>query len=108
MQTGVGGVLYPPGSLKEEMLEPSLFLSIAPTADDLWFWAATVANGRMVVPVPFGSSKVNELPKPKEISLKTVNFKEGRDRNYETFDLILKNFPEVREVIKTGYRSRWY
>ena len=57
IQTGVGGVLYPPHSLKEEMLDVDLFTAIAPTTDDIWFWAAAVANGIPVVPVPFGHNK---------------------------------------------------
>jgi hypothetical protein len=43
MQTGVGGVLYPPHSLDESMLDPELFVSMAPTVDDVWFWAAAVS-----------------------------------------------------------------
>lgn len=34
---GVGGVLYPPHSLDEEVLNREVFMEIAPTADDLWF-----------------------------------------------------------------------
>ena len=54
IQTGVGGVLYPPNSLNKEMLDVELFTEIAPTTDDIWFWAAGVANGYPVIPVPFG------------------------------------------------------
>lgn len=57
LQTGVGGVLYPPDALKKDMMAPALFTSIAPTTDDIWFWAAGVANGYPVVPVPFGHNK---------------------------------------------------
>ena len=45
MQTGVGGVLYPPHSLDEKMLAPSLFMELAPTVDDVWFWLAAVSRG---------------------------------------------------------------
>ena len=38
--TGVGGVLYPPGSLSDVALDTELALSLAPTADDIWFWIA--------------------------------------------------------------------
>lgn len=99
IQTGVGGVLYPPHVLKEEMLEESLFKSIAPTADDIWFWAAAVANGKFVIPVPFGKNKPKGLGKPRELSLKATNFKSGVDRNKEQFDSTLKNFPEIKSKI---------
>lgn len=37
LQTGVGGVLYPPHSLKKEMLDVKLFTEMAPSTDDIWF-----------------------------------------------------------------------
>ena len=37
IQTGVGGVLYPPNSLNAEMLNPEIFKELAPTTDDIWF-----------------------------------------------------------------------
>lgn len=93
--TGVGGVLYPPHSLKPEMLHRELFMQIAPTTDDIWFWAAAVANGTPIIPIPFGKNKPKGLKKPRELSLKTINFKTGIDRNAATLQNILKRFPEI-------------
>ncbi|WP_300130427.1 glycosyltransferase [Duncaniella sp.] len=96
IQTGVGGVLYPPHSLKEDMLDEKLFREMAPTTDDIWFWAAAVANGRTVIPVPFGPhNKPKGLGKPRELALKTVNFKSGTDRNDLAFKAIIEKYPEV-------------
>ena len=36
---GCGGILYPPRIFDEEILKKDLFMSLAPTADDIWFWA---------------------------------------------------------------------
>jgi hypothetical protein len=36
--TGVGGVLYPPGSLSAETTDRALFSALAPNADDLWLY----------------------------------------------------------------------
>ena len=99
LQTGVGGVLYPPHSLKEEMLDPEIFTKLAPTTDDIWFWAATVSNRRKVIPVPFGQNKPKSLEKPKSISLKTTNFKDHTDKNIAAFNEILKTYPEIRRMI---------
>lgn len=102
IQTGVGGVLYPPHMLKEDMLDERLFTVLAPTTDDIWFWAAAVANGRTVIPVPFGPhNKPKGVGKPKELSLKNVNFKSGADRNDKAFHAILDRFPDVRDAIKS-------
>lgn len=102
VQTGVGGVLYPPHCLKEDMLDKGLFTRIAPTADDIWFWAAGVAKGTTVIPVPFGKNKPKGVGKPKQLSLKTTNFKTGSDKNAETLKAIIKLFPEIGKRIHSN------
>lgn len=100
IQTGVGGVLYPPHCLKPEMIDVELFTKLAPTTDDIWFWAAGVANGVKVIPVPFGHNKPKGLEKPRELSLKTVNFKAGIDRNSAALKNILEAYPIVKQRIE--------
>ncbi|MDL2241485.1 glycosyltransferase [Bacteroidales bacterium OttesenSCG-928-L03] len=100
IQTGVGGVLYPPHALNPEMLDPKLFKEIAPTTDDIWFWAAATAQGTLVVPVPFGHNKPKGLKKPKELSLKTTNFKSGVDLNRTAFEKILRQYPIIKQRLE--------
>lgn len=100
LQTGVGGVLYPPHSLRTDMMDEQLFTQIAPSTDDIWFWAAGVANGYPVIPVPFGRNKPRGLHKPKELSLKMVNFKRSVDRNLSALNAICERFPEIQQRIK--------
>lgn len=98
IQTGVGGVLYPPHALKQNMLDDvELFTKLAPTTDDIWFWAAAVQNGVPIIPVPFGHNKPKGLGKPKELSLKTTNFKSGTDVNSATMKIILDAYPEIKK-----------
>ncbi|MDE6316463.1 MAG: glycosyltransferase [Muribaculaceae bacterium] len=99
MQTGAGGVLYPPHSLDATMLDPTLFLELAPTTDDIWFWAAAVANGTYVVPLPNGKSALTEVGKPRELSLKTTNLRPGDDRNRQALDRIFRHFPLIRQKL---------
>ncbi len=99
LQTGVGGVLYPPHSLRADMMDVDLFTKIAPSTDDIWFWAAGVANGYPVVPVPFGRNKPIGVGKPKALSLKWTNFKAGTDRNSMALNAILTHYPEIKEKI---------
>lgn len=103
IQTGVGGVLYPPHSLKTEMLDVEQFTAIAPTTDDIWFWAAAVANGTPIVPVPFGHNKPKGVGKPCELSLKTANCKSGTDRNAAALQAIVEKYPFIGE--KIGYHK---
>lgn len=99
LQTGVGGVLYPPHSLDEKMIDEKLFMDIAPTADDIWFWAAAVSKGTKILPVPFGYNKVKSAGRPSELSLKWINFKRGKDLNKAYFDKILSLYPEIKKRI---------
>lgn len=45
---GCGGILYPPHIFDDEILNKDLFMKMAPTADDLWFW---VMEKRLGIPV---------------------------------------------------------
>ena len=57
--TGVGGVLYPPGEPRgDAILDADAAVRVAPTADDVWFWAASVAAGtpRFCTGAPYGQS----------------------------------------------------
>ncbi len=46
--TGVGGVLYPPHSLDEEVKNEDVFFDICKTADDVWFKAMALKKGTPV------------------------------------------------------------
>ena len=100
LQTGVGGVLYPPHALRPDMLDVDLFTAIAPTTDDIWFWAAAVANGVPVVPVPFGYNKTHDLEKPCELALKMTNYEGATDRNTAALKAILERYPEIGKRMK--------
>lgn len=47
LPTGVGGILYPPHSLDEEVMNENVFLTLCPTTDDIWFKAMSLKNGYM-------------------------------------------------------------
>lgn len=41
---GVGGVLYPPRSLHQDVFNSFLFKKLCPQADDIWFWFCGLQN----------------------------------------------------------------
>ena len=43
--TGVGGVLYPPGSLHDEVHNEEIFMKLSPYNDDIWLKAMSLLNG---------------------------------------------------------------
>ena len=81
------------------MIDLELFTTLAPSCDDIWFWAAGVRNGYPVVPMPFGHNKPRGLHKPKSLSLKTVNFKGGIDRNTAALNAIIEHYPEITKLL---------
>lgn len=48
VQTGVSGVLYPPGCLYIDALNKEKFMKICPKADDMWLKAMAMLNGTKV------------------------------------------------------------
>ncbi|TVZ17216.1 zinc-binding alcohol dehydrogenase [Maribacter sp. MAR_2009_72] len=93
---GAEGVLYPPKSLSEQVMNTSLFLKLAPKADDLWFKVMAVLNetqaklaeNRTKAPIPIiGSQKQ---------SLKKLNI--GEDKNRVQWLALTQHFniePEI-------------
>lgn len=66
---GYGRVLYPPASLHQDTVDKSLYLSLAPKADDLWFKAMGLIQGSSVMkcseickkPIPIIGAKGSSL-----------------------------------------------
>jgi hypothetical protein len=97
LQTGVGGVLYPPHSLSEKMLKPEVFMQLAPTVDDIWFWAAAVTNGTKIAPIPFGFWRQLDLEKPSKIALSSKNVYSSFDVNRAVFENIMKKYLTIKQ-----------
>lgn len=75
--TGVGGVLYPPGSLAQWATDEALFMRATPTADDVWLYWMARLNGWRFQKV--GPSR-NELicwPRTQDVALQDINMYEG-------------------------------
>lgn len=81
---GWGGVLYPPNSLHEDVLNESLYMKLAPKADDLWFKAMAFKKGTPV----FKSRLPDPEPIPimftQKYSLKKINIDDDGNREQWT------------------------
>jgi hypothetical protein len=84
--TGVGGVLYPPGSLAPTALDSRQFQRLCPTGDDLWFyWMARLAGWKHVRVA--GPDRWIDWPTSRTDSLMQDNWAGANDsqiRNLET------------------------
>ena len=67
MFTGLGGVLYKYDFLYKDVLNEKLFIDLAPTTDDIWFWAMAVLNGTKI-------NVVNENIEPIDIRIDDDRF----------------------------------
>jgi hypothetical protein len=108
--TGVGGVLYPPHTLHPDVTNESLFMKLAPSADDVWFWATAVMNGTKIgvvknnitrpltnYPVeyenivnPGGLGAVNVMQRQNDVQIKHV----------------LEYYPQILEQIQTETKQQ--
>lgn len=84
--TGVGGVLYPPGSLYKDVLKRELFLRLSPKADDIWLYIMAIMNQTDIVNVKgiYGHliSIVDEKNNVQETALLKENVLRGRNDEY--------------------------
>ena len=55
---GGSGTLYPPGCLDATVLDENAFLSLAPTSDDIWFWAMAIKKGTKIHWIPSNMKKL--------------------------------------------------
>ncbi len=101
--TGCGGVLYPPGSLNESVLDQTAFSSICPSGDDLWFWGMAVLKGKKIQVVKDSSFKLMHVPGTQETALWMDNVRKGRnDMMLQALDV---RYPEIRDRIKARVTS---
>ncbi|WP_158657034.1 glycosyltransferase, partial [Helicobacter aurati] len=48
LANGLGGVLYPPNSLYQDVLDSNLFTRLCPLGDDIWLWAMALLQGTKI------------------------------------------------------------
>jgi hypothetical protein len=103
----VSGVLYPPRALNPIVANASLFMALAPTHDDLWFWAMTVTNGRSAVLVEGCVGAVNITGYPITPRLCDVNI--GRQRDKQQNAMVFGAFGMERWLRdERRRRDAWY
>ncbi len=95
--TGVGGVLYPPHSLHSDVFREDLFKALAPTNDDIWFWAMAVLNGTKIAIVPNPIKDLPLIAKSQLVSLWSEN--KSDNKNNESLNAILNHYPKLKKLI---------
>lgn len=99
LMTGIGGVLYPPNSLNNEVFDYDLACKLCPDADDLWFWAMAVLNKTKITIIDFEKLISINISRDLKFTTKKRLFDSNIDKNDVQVENILNNFPEILEII---------
>jgi len=97
---GVGMILYPPNSFYADVANSQLFKEIAPTADDMWFWAMAVLKGTKHFLA--GASKlwsnIFEFKHAGDSTLMFDNFRGGGNRR--ALRALEAKYPQLHQLIR--------
>ena len=88
--TGVSGVLYPPQSLPQEVLNEEVFMNICSTNDDIWLKAMSILNGIQVKKVEMNSKHFPLIRKSQIKNLWYYNTQQGG--NDRTIQLVFSRY----------------
>lgn len=110
--TGVGGVLYPAHALYRDVLDSGLFMKLAPTADDVWFWAMALLNRRKIFCVdspyvyPEFINVSRHLDQDRNACLHFLNL--GQHRNDQYLRNVFQQYPQLKRIMlgKSYYVKR--
>lgn len=96
---GSGGILYPAGVLDEQVLDEKLFMEVAPTNDDIWFWAMAVKKGSKIrlAETALGNALMTEPDTQQPVSLGRIN---TLDVYVNLTNLLPEMFPEIMKNLK--------
>ena len=98
---GCGGVLYPPNSLSEMVLDEEKFKSIIPTQDDIWLWGMAVLAGSKIQLNKGYSSNLITVENTQNSGLCKLNNKKNKGvSGKDGFNIMVQNYPEILEILK--------
>ena len=80
MAVGWGGVMYPPGSLDERVLDRETYMRLSPKADDLWFKVMATLKGTAMRKTQKPYPGPIEIIGSQSMSLKKQNVNEDQNR----------------------------
>ena len=94
---GCGGILYPPHIFDDEILKEQLFMDMAPTADDIWFWIMEKRQNirvRLIPQARYGLhvevNRIDHWDPNRDGSLYFIN--EINGKNNEQFKKLINNY----------------
>lgn len=103
--TGVGGVLYAPHCLHNDVFNEEKFMQLCPNADDVWFWAMAIKNGTKIRIIENNITQLNYVDGTQKQALWRSNVTQCK--NDEQIRNVLTQYPDVlKTIIKENKRLR--
>ena len=100
--TGVGGVLYPPKCFYKDILNKDLFMKLAPTNDDQWFWVQAILNNVKVRVIDKPNLKLNYIKHTQNAALSNINDK-GLKLFWKDFYNLISYYPKLKSILIDEY-----
>ena len=100
--TGVGGVLYPPKCFYKDILKKDLFMKLAPTNDDQWFWVQAILNNVKVRVIDEPNLKLKYIKHTQNVALTKVNDK-GLKLFWKDFYNLISYYPKLKSILIDEY-----
>lgn len=101
--TGGSGSCYPPQSLPPDMTDESLFMRLAPTNDDIWFWLMGVLAGLRCNVVKHSYPALYFVEGSQTEALNYVNDR-GEKLFWKQFKNILDYYPQLEDILKNEWK----
>ena len=102
--TGVGGVLYPPHSLHQDVNNKDLFQRLSPTADDIWFWAMALLNNKKIKVIKNPINKLCNVNVDRQLGINNEetlsNLNVSNRLNDTQLKNILNEYPQILKMLK--------
>ena len=95
--TGIGGVLYPPHVLADEVFNKDSIRNLCLNADDLWLKAMALLNGKKAMRIGNASKTFFTILKTQKTGLYYDNALE--DKNSVAWRNIIEAYPKCRELL---------
>ncbi len=93
---GAWGILYPPKSLSNRVLDIDLFMKLAPGGDDLWFKAMALLKGTKAIQAETCPKEPIPIIGTQRVSLKKLNL--GQNQNDTQWHALSEYF-DLNEIV---------
>ena len=103
--TGVGGVLYPPNCFYKDIFNEKLFMKLAPTNDDQWFWVQGILNNIRVRVVEKPNINLHYIKNSQKMSL-TLKNDIGPKLFWKDFNNIFSYYPKLKYILIKEFISQ--